>query len=179
MYSLAISALPFMILIVACAIASVMDIRFRRIPHVIPILVAACAIPIQLMHGLITTGESLLIGLIVLFLGTFLFAIGWMGGGDIKLLAAGAMLLGPSQAFNFIFYSLIAGGALGIITLILRKQIVPVIMSLFERLRQSSSNPSVLLQAPSGIALPYALAIAAGAIACTASSFIPVAMRIT
>ena len=176
-----ISMLPAVALIVACAFASVSDLRTRRIPDAIPLAVFALALVVQSIAGWQYALESIGIGFAVLVVGTLLFKFGWMGGGDIKLLAAGSALVGPHQAANFLYFSMMAGGLLSLIVIVLKKQIIATLPSLIYRVQSASKDPSSLLQqAQSRSVLPYALAIAAGAVATTFSlHFIPVALRIT
>lgn len=57
---------------------------------------------------------ALLGAVIVLCAGFVLFALGWAGGGDAKLLAVGALWAGPALIAPFIVYTALAGGAIAI-----------------------------------------------------------------
>lgn len=179
MITKAIDLLPLAALIVACAVASVTDVRTRKIPNYIPIFVFSCALIFQACHGWLPLLQSLGIAFAVLLAGWVLFALRWMGGGDIKLLAAGAALVGPPHAANFLWFSIMSGGVLSIIAIVLRRQILATIPSLIIRVQQAPRNPKVLLDAQNRSVLPYALAIAAGAVETAFSHYIPVALRIT
>ena len=48
------------------------------------------------------------------------FAFGWMGGGDVKLLAVTALWLGPDHTPAFLVYTALFGGALTLAVLRLR-----------------------------------------------------------
>lgn len=79
-------------------------------------------------------------GLAVLVLGTLPFGMGWIGGGDVKLVAACACALEWWQILPLFVYTALAGGALGLVVIALRR--------------------SGKLRSPAE--LPYAVAIAAG-----------------
>jgi len=92
---------------------------------------------------------------IILVLGLGLFALGLMGGGDIKLLVALSLWTGWGMAtMQFLFLTAIAGGLLVVVVLLLRLLIAP----LWVRLRLSRMLPRILTRkAP----VPYGIAIAA------------------
>lgn len=55
-----------------------------------------------------------LTALAVLVLGLIILPFGWLGGGDIKLLAAIGATLGPEPLFEIFFYSLFVGLLMGL-----------------------------------------------------------------
>jgi prepilin peptidase CpaA len=96
-------------------VACVTDVRSRRIPNVLTFGSAAAAL---LAHGLVGgfSGLGTSAGGWLLGTGLFLpfFALGGMGGGDVKLLAALGAWLGPRDVFWVAIYSSIAGGVLAV-----------------------------------------------------------------
>lgn len=101
-------------------------------------------------------GVSLLVALVT-FLGTAaLFAFGWIGGGDGKLMTVSVLWIGAGQALNLIVYTLIAGGLFGLGLLLFRLMPLPGALQ-----RQAWITR---LHAP-GTGIPYAVAIAAGGLA--------------
>lgn len=101
-------------------------------------------------------GVNLLIGLAGLAIGVALFALGWIGGGDAKLLAAASLWLGWPALPAFLLATTLAGGALALLLLGLRAQWVrahtPVLGGWLDRL----TTP--------GAPAPYGVAIACGAL---------------
>lgn len=154
----------------AVIIASVSDLRTRRIPNwlVIPFLVAGVAVS-GLTGGWPGLGRSVLGALLgAAALGIFYLA-GGMGMGDVKLFAAIGAWVGPSQlVFAFVFMGL-AGGVMALAWAIRRGFV-----------REWTGNTADLIfgavqrgwRAPQGLTLanpqarkmPYAPAIAIGAI---------------
>lgn len=60
-----------------------------------------------------TAGAHLLAGLGTLLVTAFLFARGWMGGGDAKLIAATALWFGPTLALlDYVLLASVFGGVL-------------------------------------------------------------------
>lgn len=94
--------------------------------------------------------ENLLLFAAVLGVGTLLFARGWMGGGDVKLLAACALWLDLSHGWKMLVAVAVAGGLETLIVMILR--LMPWPSNLRRQL-------AVLRR---GEAIPYGVAIAAG-----------------
>ena len=107
-------------MLIVLAVAVFTDLRARRIPNwlVLPFLLAGVVIsPWRAdwggnshsfgWHGF---GQSIAgAGLSLLIFG-FLFWLGGMGGGDVKLCAALGAWLGPVQMFWALFFTSLAGG---------------------------------------------------------------------
>ena len=97
--------------------ASAFDIRTRRIPNPLTL----CAALAGLLFHFATSGAAgaqlsaggWVTGLLLLLP---FFALGGMGGGDVKLVAALGAWLGPTQTFWLVIYAGLAGGVLGLIT---------------------------------------------------------------
>lgn len=98
-------------------------------------------------------GLSVLTFIVVLALGMALWAPGWLGGGDVKLIAAGALWFGWPDVLAFILFSAAAGGVVALILIALRR-ISPALPVSAEFLGKTP-----LAQ---GAPAPYAVAIAAG-----------------
>ena len=107
--------------------AAISDLKNRRIPNHISIGL----IVVFLVHSLmmIMAGEisftdllfSILPALGVFCIGILVFAVGIMGGGDIKLMTAFALFAGHAYLFSFLIYMMILGGAIAILLLFFRK----------------------------------------------------------
>jgi prepilin peptidase CpaA len=96
--------------------------------------------------------ENLLLFALVLGLGTLLFVRGWMGGGDVKLLAASSLWFDLGQGWKMLVAVAMAGGLLALMFMALR--VIPW--------PQSARNSFRSLRRDEG--LPYGAAIAAGVI---------------
>jgi prepilin peptidase CpaA len=146
------------------AVASVSDVRRRRIPNVLVICLAVLGIGYSLVTVPASVGAAR--ALVGLGLGFVLwipfYALGMLGAGDVKLFAAACCWLAPSQAFAAAIVSALAGGVLSVIGLVLAHGVG---LTTF-RLAHVVRDPKLLatpLSVPSGRpTLPYGLAMALG-----------------
>ena len=135
------------------------DIAFRTVPNWMSATLLLLGIGIRMLDGGLVLG---LLAFILILLGTgFCWHRGWLGGGDVKLLAACGMLVPPSLSGVMLLDVALAGGALAVVYLALGRVLsVPGadcppgwLRGIFweERHRIHSRSP-----------VPYASAIAAG-----------------
>lgn len=101
--------------------AAVSDLRSMRIPNWISvalIVLFAIGIPFGLSENL--TAHLIVFGIAALIvLGLFFAKLA--GGGDVKLIAALALWMGPAGIVPFILYMALAGGVLAIAAIVLTK----------------------------------------------------------
>jgi prepilin peptidase CpaA len=101
--------------IVLAVVAVVWDLKSRRIPNILTFGGALAAI---LAHGYLEgpggAGWSVAGWLVGAAFFMPFFALGGMGAGDVKLLAALGAWLGPGAAVWVALFSLIAGGVIGL-----------------------------------------------------------------
>jgi prepilin peptidase CpaA len=101
-------------------VACITDLRSRRIPNVLTFGGTAAALVFHTMgsggEGLLQASGGWIVGAAMLF---FPFALGGLGAGDVKLLAALGAWLGPRDAAWVGLYAGIVGGALAIIVALL------------------------------------------------------------
>ncbi|MCH8685433.1 A24 family peptidase [Pedomonas mirosovicensis] len=115
-------------LVALLVIAAVGDVRRYRISNRLCIAVAGLALPYWLAASA-ATGAALLpllgwqIGVALLvFIGfAVLFALGAMGGGDVKLVAALALWIPPARILELIFLIAIYGGVLALVLVVTRR----------------------------------------------------------
>lgn len=141
-------------------IAAVYDYRSRRIPNLLtmPAMVAGLALNACLSGG--TGLEQSLLGLL-LGVGLLLipFAIGGMGAGDVKLLAAVGALNGPHFVLFTCIYGAIAGGVMAVVLLLLKGRAQAV----FANVVSTLVIPGQSL-AKTNLGIPYGIAIGIGAL---------------
>lgn len=141
--------------------AAARDIATRLIPDAVPLGLAAAGLLSRLMTGWADASTSLLVSL-VLFAALLPLAMrGWLGGGDVKLIAALAAGLPPQETWLFIVATVFAGGVLGVVYIIGR-YVVPEMSlaggaSLLRRVVAVEAR-RIRRRGP----LPYAVAIAVG-----------------
>jgi prepilin peptidase CpaA len=157
------AAAPIALLLVAALLlyAALHDIAARTIPDLVPGALAAAGIVLRLLAGDLLAG--LAAAAIVFALTAFAWWRGWMVGGDVKLLAATALVVAPASVPGFVLAVALAGGVLAMTYLFLGR---------FLTIRNGprpSSLPRRALRAEAWRIgrrgpLPYGVAIAAGAI---------------
>jgi prepilin peptidase CpaA len=158
------------LLVVSVAVA--FDVRTRRIPNALNFGAAAAAVCFAFFQAGAYGTTSALAGW---FLGAVFFfpffAIGGMGAGDVKLLAALAAWLGPLDAIYLAFFSSLAGGAAALVFSATRgylRQAVSNMRLMLMHWRVVGLRPVPGLTLGDGRAprLTYAIPIAVGAL-CT------------
>ena len=91
------------------------DVKARTIPNALNLAIAALAVPFWWTIGLAFWPDAFTqigIAALVLFVFALAFAIGAMGGGDVKLIAAVALWLPAPAVMLLIFIMSLAGGVL-------------------------------------------------------------------
>ena len=107
---------------VTLIIAAVSDIRHRRIRNILPLILVGLygifaltaqfqndAYQVNIINGLVTGG-------IILAGGLVLFALGAMGGGDVKLAAALSLFAGTQYIAGVLILIALSGGLVTVVT---------------------------------------------------------------
>lgn len=158
---LPITAVLLAVFPVLVIVAALRDATSYVIPNWISLALLAAFLPAALVAGLPWPAIGLHVGLgfAALVAGMAMFALGWVGGGDAKVFAASALWLGWPATLDFLLITCIAGGALAVGLLALRKWPVPSMApAWFGRLATPGEN------------VPYGVAIAVGALLAFPSS---------
>lgn len=124
-------------------VAAIWDLRKREVPNSLNAAIAILAIPFWWASGLPFWPDiAIQIGIAALVLGVFAaaFAIGAMGGGDVKMIAAVALWLPPQAVVALLVVMSLAGGLLTAVMLVRHR----------------------LAKAEHQLEIPYAVAIAIG-----------------
>ena len=139
---------------VGLSVACIIDLRARRIPNRLNLVLAIGLITLHLSGGgsagLI---DGLLAAAICFVVGILLYAIGALGAGDVKLIAAISLALTPGESLQLLARVALAGGILGIARLIADGNFGNALFGLLSRARRRAAERS---------SVPYAIAISAG-----------------
>jgi prepilin peptidase CpaA len=155
-------------MLVAVGILSIIaygDIRTRRIPNALSAAIAMLGlIRITLAHDPVAAAHTLT-ATAAIFITTFLlFWHGAIGGGDAKLVAAMALLIGYHDLFGFLFLMSLCGGALAL-AILARDKLRLRLWRLSRPAGMRSAKIPECIAAAAPSTVPYGVAIAvAGAI---------------
>ena len=158
------------VVVALVVLASITDVRTRRIPNV---LTCGAAIAALLFHvgtagtsGLTTSIGGWMLGAALFFP---VFALRGMGAGDVKLLAAVGAWLGPLPVAWVALVTTIAGGVVALVVSLahgyLRTAVTNLLMLLMHwRISGIQPLPAVTLEGGRGPRLAYAVPIAIGTV---------------
>lgn len=148
--------------IIVCIFAGTMlaaackDAATMKIPNWISLALIAGFVVVQpfLFQGWDILATHLMVGGVFFLTGFAMFAFGWLGGGDAKLMAATALWWQWPDAITYISFTTLIGAALGIVLLI-RSKFLPIRIL-------TSQIPLAMFKEERN--MPYGLALAAGAL---------------
>jgi prepilin peptidase CpaA len=111
-----LASLILMTFPVTMAFAAANDLFTMKIPNRISLALIAGFFAIALITRmpLETVGIHIAIGFAVLAATFVLFTMNMLGGGDAKLMAAGALWMGPEHIIEFLAYVTVFGGILAV-----------------------------------------------------------------
>jgi prepilin peptidase CpaA len=140
-------------------VAALKDISSFTIPNWISAALALGFAPAAMIVGVSLggIGISFGVGVGVLILAAAMFAFGWIGGGDAKLMAAAALWVGLKGLAPFALYTGLAGGALALGLVAMRSAWIRPLAEAGPAWARRLATP--------GEAAPYGVAIAVGALA--------------
>ncbi len=141
----------------AMTFAGSMDLVTMTIPNKISLFLLAAFIALAPAVGLgpVDIAMHMAAGGLMLGVGIFMFAMGWVGGGDAKMFAAIALWLGFDYLGEFALFAAIAGGLLTFGLLFFRTLPLPPFLGQHAWIAK-------LHHPRTGV--PYGIALAAGAL---------------
>ena len=144
--------------------ASVTDVRSRRIPNKLVLLMAALGVVFSVVSLSLPVGASraLVSGAIGFALWIPFYALRMLGAGDVKLFAAASCWLAPSQVFGAALLSALAGGVLSVVGLVLAHGVGLTTFRIAHGLRDPKMLATPLAVPAGRRTLPYGLAMTIG-----------------
>jgi prepilin peptidase CpaA len=141
----------------AMAFAAAMDFFTMTIPNRVSILLVACfaIVAFVVSPAWDVVSKHLVVAAIVFACAIAMFAMGWLGGGDAKLLSAVSLWIGPDLMASYIAVVGMFGGALALV--ILRYRSIGVLPEWLGR-----QTWALRLHEKNG-GMPYGVALGAGA----------------
>jgi prepilin peptidase CpaA len=151
--------------VAGATIATIVDLRTRRIPNVLTAAMAGAGV------GLAATGLSglsvwaslggCLVGLVLLMPG---HVLGATGAGDVKLMAAVGAVVGPATVVSAFLFSAIAGGALAVVVALQRRRLVATIAGTGRLIAAPAAAHQEIRSATAAHRFAYGPAIAVGSV---------------
>jgi len=160
------------VVLAVALVAVVFDVRTRRIPNWLTFGAALAALAYAAfdagLPGVGTAAAGWIAGAALFFP---FFALGGMGAGDVKLLAALAAWLGPSDSVWLAIFAAMAGGVLGVFVALARGYLRTAISNLWLMLMHWRTQglgpvPGLTLKDTNSPRLAYAIPITIGVL-CT------------
>ena len=159
-----------LVVIFLAGAACVTDILWRRVPN--PLVIAGLGLGIGLnawswgFHGLLMSLVGAVLG-VALFLP--FFALGGMGAGDVKLLAALGSLLGPGDLVRTALVGALAGGLMALAVAAWQGRLLATFRGMGRLLAYWAAgglrpSPELNLGSSAALKIPYAVPVAAGAV---------------
>jgi prepilin peptidase CpaA len=162
----------FHLILLCAAAASLMfavahDVAVRTVPNRVSLIVVLAGLGINTLDGQL--GPALF-GAALVFAGFwYCWRSGWIGGGDVKLLSACALLVPPGSVLELLLTTAIAGAGLALLYLALGRLLpdgaTPRPTGLLSRVWRAERR-----RIRRRLSLPYACAISAGVLLTLSSS---------
>lgn len=161
-------------LVVVITLAVIWDVRTHKIPNWLTFTAIAIGAVFNLWQsgfsGLVVSLQGLLVGLAVFLIP---FALGGMGGGDVKLMGAIGALKGWAFVLHAALFAALWGGVIALLAIVVTRRFMVlrdfgIGLGLFIRtsgmvgMQSMVSNKSI--SEKERLAVPYAIAIFAGTI---------------
>jgi prepilin peptidase CpaA len=163
------------VLFILINLAALHDVRHRRIPNPVTCIIVALWAAYALWNSPADPAASLGVAAAVLAAGFLCWHLGWLGGGDAKLLAALSLWAGPEHALPMLSVVALAGGVLASLMAFARQPAVSLLLACISLhgvgARSAGSSPG---ERSAGdpvhgwpdragrLSVPYGVAIAAG-----------------
>jgi prepilin peptidase CpaA len=152
------------------------DLREQRIPNALILFLMLSGLAMQTLGpangrgglfdffpGAVGLGSALLGALVGLSLFLPFYILKAMGAGDIKLMAALGVFVGPADVIGLALFVLVAGGVLCVIRMLIKrnaKQVLGNVKTILGEIGRGGSRLDVVTQ--SADRMPYALSFATG-----------------
>lgn len=155
-------------LLALVTVATATDLASRRIPNPLTLGGLAAGLGLRALLGWEALAAGLMGAALALVLTVPLVALGGLGGGDAKLLAAVGAFLGLAELPVALLVTALVGGMMAIAMATFRGALGETLIHLGRlamRPLKAAPEPVRTLKTPGALAIPYGVAIAVGAMA--------------
>jgi len=160
--------LPLAVTALFIGLCMASDLRTRRIPNVLTLPVIALGLALgTFMHGLAGFGASLGGAALATALLLGPFALGGVGGGDVKMMAGVGSLVGPQALLASLMAGILLGGLFGVWALWRRGRLAERLLAIVTMCHSAALTRSMdPLRAPAAdanaVTLPYSVPLGLG-----------------
>ena len=163
-------------LVLVAATGAWYDLRERRVPNALTVGGLGLALALGALGGWGGLGAAAAGAGIALLVALPVFMAGGMGGGDVKLLVAVGAFLGPSELPAALAATALVGGVMAVVEMVRQGAVRHTLINLwlivkglgrktFTRWKGRGSGEALTVDAAGAVTIPYAVAIAVGAVA--------------
>ncbi len=158
----------FALILVVCA-AAWSDARTRRVPNRLTVSGLLVALSLRALLGVVPLWQGVLGAALALVISTGLFALGILGGGDVKLLTAVGAFLGPAEFIGALALSCVVSAVMAVVDATRRGVLPLLLVHLLDIVAfwrsQGQRGDARRVSTPGALTIPFGVAIAVGAIA--------------
>ena len=164
------------VLVAMVLAAAGLDLKCRRIPNRLTVSGFVIGLAFQGSLGAGPMMDGLAAALIAFALSVPVFALGGLGGGDVKLLTAAGVFLGLDRLWGALLVTVLVGGAFALAAVLKQGRTVHTMANLYVVLRSlgrrdaytgwkgEEGDAPLTIRSAGVITRPYGVAIAAGSI---------------
>ena len=161
----ATSSAAFAVVASGVLIATVVDIRTRRIPNELTATMAGLGLGLAAAG---VSGVSLAASVVGFVLGLVLMMpghlLGATGAGDVKLMAAIGAIVGPGTVLQAFLFTAVAGGVLAVAVALRRRRLAATVASAGRIIAGATEARQEIRSAPAASRFAYGPAIAVGSV---------------
>ena len=153
---------PQVVLILGLAAAVFTDVRTRRIPNWLTAGITGAGFGIAFGGGAVTPAQAalgMIAGLLLMMPG---HVIGATGAGDVKLMAAIGVLVGPGVVFKAFLYTAVAGGVFALAVAVRRGMLADTLYGTQRLVTAPLAAPQTIKSPSRANRFAYGPAIAVG-----------------
>jgi prepilin peptidase CpaA len=153
---------PLVVLILGLAAAVFTDVRTRRIPNWLTAAITGAGFGIAFGGGAVTPAQAalgMIAGLLLMMPG---HVIGATGAGDVKLMAAIGVLVGPGVVLKAFLYTAVAGGVFALAVAVRRGMLADTLYGTQRLVTAPLAAPQAIKSPSRANRFAYGPAIAVG-----------------
>ena len=155
-------------LVALLVLACWFDVRERRIPNALTFAGLVVALLVRLALGWAPALEGAAGAGLAVLLAIVPFALGFLGGGDVKLLGAVGAFMGTDRLLGALLLVAVVGGILALLEAVRRRALRHALVNTYGFAKHwvlfGRTGVTATLESPETMSVPYGVAIAVGSL---------------